>query len=138
MNTSGDSGGPAAHNHSPENGGGEILDAKALDVLRELGGGDAEFLSEIVELFLAEALTRVNEMHAGLEGLEKDRVLQAAHALKSSSAHVGAVEFSRCCAELESHCRSSEQSEDLILTGRRAVAMYAEVQVALKAVLGAI
>ncbi len=135
MSISGDSGGLSAHIHSPGNGGGVILDANAIDVLKELGGDDVEFLTEIIELFLAEGLMRVSEMHAGLEGLETGRVLQAAHALKSSSAHVGAVEFSRCCAELESLCRLEDQGEDLVLTGRRAVAMYSEVQTALKALL---
>jgi len=136
MKTSGESGGPAAHIHSPENGGGVVLDAEALRALEDLGGGDKAFVSEIVELFLAEAVMRVHEMQAGLDGPERERILQAAHALKSSSAHVGAIEFSRCCAELEGLCRSGDGFDDLVLTGRRAVAMYSEVQAALKSLLG--
>lgn len=135
MKISGDSGGPEAHTHSPENGGGVILDGEALRALEDLGGGDSAFVAEIVELFLAEAVTRVHEMQVGLDGPERERVLQAAHALKSSSAHVGAIEFSRCCAELEGLCRAGDGCDDLVPTGRRAVAMYGEVQAALKALL---
>lgn len=135
MKTSGETGGPQAHTHSPENGGGVILDAEALRALEDLGGGDSAFVAEIVELFLAEAVARVHEMQVGLDGPERERVLQAAHALKSSSAQVGAIEFSRCCAELEVHCRAGDGSDDLVPTGRRAVAMYGEVQAALKALL---
>ncbi len=137
MTTTEEPGGLAAHNHRPENGGGVILDTKALDVLLELGGEDPSFVSEVVELFLTDSVIRVDEMSTGLEALEPDRVLRAAHALKSSSAHVGAAEFSRCCGELESLCRSDEQGEDLLLTGRKAVAMYAEVQTALQALIAA-
>jgi len=135
MNTSGDSGGSGTHTHSPENGGGVVLDAEALRALEELGGGDEAFVGEIIELFLAEAVMRVHEMQAGLDGPERERVLQAAHALKSSSAHVGAIQFARCCAELEGLCRTGDGADDLVHTGRRVVAMYGEVQAALKALL---
>lgn len=124
-----------AQTHSTANGGGTVLDASALNALEELGGEGSDLVTEIVELYLTEAVMRVNEIRTGIDLLERERVLQAAHALKSSSASVGAVEFARCCAELEDICRSNEKNEDVVVTGRRAVAMYAEVQVALNALL---
>jgi HPt (histidine-containing phosphotransfer) domain-containing protein len=136
MKSSGDSGGPEAHTHSPENGGGVVIEVEAIRALEDLGGGGTTFIAEIVELFLTDAVMRVHEMQAALDGPERERILQAAHALKSSSAQVGAIEFSRCCAELEGLCRTIDGIDDLVPTGRRAVAMYGEVQVALQALLG--
>jgi len=127
--------GPMSQVHSSENGGGVVLDAAALDALAELGGEGSDFVQEVVSLFLTEAVMRVTEIREGLDRSEYERVLQAAHALKSSSASVGAVEFARCCGELEAHCRSGEDSEKVRPTGARAVAMYAEVQEALTALL---
>lgn len=127
---------PLKRTHSDENGGGAVLDAGALTALAELDSGDgSDIVAEIVGLFLTEAIIRVTEIREGLGEGELDRILQAAHALKSSSASVGAVEFSRCCAGLEQLCRDGVGGDSVAAAGERTVAMYKEVQEALNELL---
>lgn len=127
---------PFERRHSADDGGGLVLEEGALVALAELDAGDgSDIVGEIIGLFLGEAAARVGEIDAGLDSMELDRVLHAAHALKSSSASVGAVHFSRCCAEVERLCREGGSAEEVGLHARRAVSMYTDVQGALQSLL---
>lgn len=78
------------------------LDQGALDELRRLGGD--EFLTELVDTFLADAPAQL----AGLHASDVDEVRRAAHTLKSNGATFGAGRFSELCRELEELAKSGD------------------------------
>jgi HPt (histidine-containing phosphotransfer) domain-containing protein len=75
------------------------LDPAALEELRELGGD--EFVSELVDTFLADA----PPLLAGLHGTDVEEVRRSAHTLKSNGLTLGAAGFAEACAELETLAR---------------------------------
>ena len=86
-----------------------ILDSAVVDSLRELGGeDDPGLLLELVGLFLAEAPTYVEDILAGVEGDDLDRVRRASHALKSSSANMGAASLSTLARSIESSAKAAD------------------------------
>ncbi|MDH5338305.1 MAG: Hpt domain-containing protein [Rubrivivax sp.] len=92
-------GGPAA----------TLLDALALDRLRQLDpDGSRGFLSQVLSTY-RQSLERHLALLSTLsgEGALKP-VGDAAHTLKSSSASVGALDFSRLCAQVESLARAGD------------------------------
>jgi CheY-like chemotaxis protein/HPt (histidine-containing phosphotransfer) domain-containing protein len=78
-----------------------ILDPVALARLREMAGGDAEFLKEIFETFLADAPGMLAEMRHSLEQGDAATLRRVAHSLKSNSADFGAKTLSDLCREVE-------------------------------------
>jgi HPt (histidine-containing phosphotransfer) domain-containing protein len=73
----------------------------ALERLRELAGGDAGFLQEMVETFLADAPGMLVEMRQSLEREDAATLRRSAHSLKSNSADFGARVLYDLCRELE-------------------------------------
>ena len=120
--------------HGPAFGGDPVLDRAAFRALEELAGDDdPDLVSEIIQLYLDDSAGRMNDVEAGFEESEHARIGSAAHALKSSSANIGAVAFSKACADLE-HCVRSTDGVDLDELDRlcgQAFAMYVDVRSAL-------
>jgi HPt (histidine-containing phosphotransfer) domain-containing protein len=79
-----------------------FLDQRALDELRQLGGD--EFLSELVDTFLADAPTLLAALHA----VDADEVRRAAHTLKSNAATFGAGQLSELCRGLEEQAKRGD------------------------------
>lgn len=120
--------------HAPENGGAHVLDRDAFAALEDLAGDDdPELIAELVEIYLEDSQERMNEVSSGATGSEHERVGRAAHALKSSSANIGAVAFSRVCAHLEKQARTEDavDADELEALVEQALSMYAEVREAL-------
>lgn len=121
---------PLDAQHAPELGGGPILDAATFGALADLAGDDdPDLISDLVGLFLEDSRTRVDAIRIGLDGGDAQAIGAAAHALKSSGANIGALAFSRACAELEKLVRTSDEvdaaaMEALVL---RAIGLHAEV-----------
>jgi PAS domain S-box-containing protein len=78
-----------------------VLDPVALERLREMAGGDAGFLQEMIETFLADAPGMLAEMRQSLEREDAATLRRAAHSLKSNSADFGARALYDLCRELE-------------------------------------
>jgi CheY-like chemotaxis protein/HPt (histidine-containing phosphotransfer) domain-containing protein len=78
-----------------------VLDPAALERLREMAAGDAGFLKEMFETFLADAPGMLAEMRQALEQGDAATLRRAAHTLKSNSADFGAKALSDLCRELE-------------------------------------
>jgi HPt (histidine-containing phosphotransfer) domain-containing protein len=78
-----------------------LLDPVALERLREMAGGDAAFLEEMFETFLADAPGMLAEMRQSLEQGDAATLRRAAHSLKSNSADFGAKVLSDLCREVE-------------------------------------
>lgn len=78
------------------------LDVAALDGIRELQRpGEPNLLARIIDLYLDNAPKLLAEMQDGLACGNAQRLRQAAHTLKSSSANIGAASLAARCAELE-------------------------------------
>jgi len=102
---------PARHGDKSESGGGStpVLDADTLARLRQLDpGGQRGFVAQVLRTFdttldrhlggLADAAARQDVAEAG----------RIAHTLKSSSAAIGALAFSRCCFDVEQLARKDD------------------------------
>ncbi len=92
------------------------LDRSVLAGLRELG--DQELLTELADLFLEDVPPRLEALREAIEGGDAASVGRAAHALKGSSANMGALRMSTICAELEDAGHSGELEHALVLLGR--------------------
>ncbi|MEM7515384.1 MAG: Hpt domain-containing protein [Planctomycetota bacterium] len=88
-----------------------VIDLSVIEMLRELGGDDDPGLVvELIDLFLADAPSRIEEIQTGLRTGDFELLERAAHTLKSSSANLGARELSQICLELEDMGRKAEAS----------------------------
>jgi PAS domain S-box-containing protein len=95
---------PAPHEApAPDDGpkSATVLDPAALASLREMVGGEPEFLAELIDTFLADAPQLLADMRGAVEGQDPAGLRLAAHSLKSNSADFGATALSGLCKELE-------------------------------------
>jgi HPt (histidine-containing phosphotransfer) domain-containing protein len=67
--------------------------------------GAAKLLERLVSAYLDWGQRLMGDGQRALDTDNADGLLQAVHTLKSASANLGALEFSRLCAELESLAR---------------------------------
>jgi HPt (histidine-containing phosphotransfer) domain-containing protein len=85
-------------------GEGEItLEPAALQQLQDLGG--AEFIAEVVDVFLADAPTLITSLRNAVEGHDTEELRRAAHTLKSNGATLGAGGFAELCRTVEQHAK---------------------------------
>lgn len=106
----------------------ERLDATALDRLRQLDPDGKHGVVNRVLSTYENSLQRQMELasQAGQQG-DTTAVANVAHLLKSSSAAVGALALSECCASLERRLRAGEavdlgaEVENLLTQGARAL-----------------
>jgi len=89
--------------HNPEEAAmPEALDAAVLDAFRADVGEEANaILLELVDCYLRETPIQVEVLRQDKGLQERDALIRAVHTLKSSSAIVGAMTFSKLCRELE-------------------------------------
>jgi PAS domain S-box-containing protein len=85
---------------------GVTLDAAALETLRELGG--AEFIAEVVDVFLADAPALITSLRSSLECKDTEELRRAAHTLKSNGSTLGAAAFADLCRTVEQHARDGD------------------------------
>jgi CheY-like chemotaxis protein len=85
-----------------------VLDRAKLDELNVLGGGDAEFVRELVRMFNEQAPRYLEAARVALDVNDLVAVAKAAHTLKSSSAYLGARRLSELCKELEGVARGGD------------------------------
>jgi HPt (histidine-containing phosphotransfer) domain-containing protein len=82
------------------------FDPAVLGALRELqANSGADLVSELVEVFLADAPDRIAELLAALEPVDVAGLAHAAHALKGSAATLGVRRLAGLCAALEKQAR---------------------------------
>jgi HPt (histidine-containing phosphotransfer) domain-containing protein len=109
-----------------------ILDPAALENLREMVGGDTEFVSDLIDTFLDQAPQMLADMRQGLASGDVVVVRRSAHSLKSNSAEFGAQALFTLCQEIETMCKSG------VPVGAELVARvedeFAKVKTALRAV----
>ncbi len=71
------------------------------DGLLERLGGDEEFLTEMVVLFLKETPEQIKSIATAIENQDSNETRKTAHTLKGASANIGAVELASVAKELE-------------------------------------
>ena len=80
----------------------EPINPRALDAIRHLPGPNGALLVEkVIGAFLADTPPRFAQLQSAVSAGNAEALRKAAHALKSSSANVGAEHLARLCKELE-------------------------------------
>lgn len=79
-----------------------IIDPAALDSFRQLAGEHASLLiADLLNTYLEDAPGRLDKMHQAVQDADPNVLSDAAHALKSASANLGAKQLAGLCAEAE-------------------------------------
>ena len=86
-----------------------VLDRSALAELNVLGGGDPEFVRELVRLFGEQAPRYIEVARVALDVDDLQAVAKAAHTMKSSSGYLGARRVSELCKQLEQLARAGDK-----------------------------
>ncbi|MEL6675187.1 MAG: Hpt domain-containing protein [Bacteroidota bacterium] len=94
------------------------LDADTREALIDLMDGDAEMIIDLVDTLVECTPELMTELEAGVIQKDADQIRNAAHALKSSNAQLGAMNFAAICGELEELARQSkiERAEAILST----------------------
>jgi HPt (histidine-containing phosphotransfer) domain-containing protein len=79
----------------------EVLDQVAFDDLFESIGGDAEFLAELIDSYLADAPVQIEELRTAIAADDAEAAVRPAHTLKSASASLAALGLAEHCRRLE-------------------------------------
>ena len=80
-----------------------VIDQAQLTSLRELQQpGEADFVTELIDLFLDEATSQLKALHGALMKDDAVEIQRVAHRLKGSSASMGAMQMAALFEELES------------------------------------
>jgi HPt (histidine-containing phosphotransfer) domain-containing protein len=104
--------------------------------LRELGGEDDPGLFiELVNLFLSDTPERLQALSEAMERRDPTALERAAHALKSSSANLGALELSALFRDIEAAGRDKDLSRAAPLVARTRPE-FARVEAALRSEVG--
>jgi CheY-like chemotaxis protein/HPt (histidine-containing phosphotransfer) domain-containing protein len=86
-----------------------VLDGTVLAGIRALEEtGNQGLLERVIRLYLSEAPRLMGEVRSAAEKGDMGSILRAVHALKSSSANVGAIGFSELCRKVEGSMRAGE------------------------------
>jgi HPt (histidine-containing phosphotransfer) domain-containing protein len=83
-----------------------MSDPVNLTRLREATLEDAEFMGELVEMFLTDAADQLVSLEQAIASADWPSTSRTAHRLRGASSNVGAEELARLCSDLEH--RSSE------------------------------
>ena len=109
-----------------------VIDPSALDSLMEITGGDPDFLREMIDVFLADAVDLLAAMDEALVRGDTVVLRRAAHSLKSNAATFGATRLTALARQLEELGETAElPSSPPVLAAARAE--FASVDDALRA-----
>ncbi len=100
---------------------------KLHEVASDIGGDDIEFLAELIDSYLENTRSLLQELHTSFAQQNFDALLRTAHTLKSSSAVIGAEDLSSLCRELETNLRNKNY-EDLDIAVSKIADEYINVQ----------
>ncbi|MFL5726196.1 MAG: Hpt domain-containing protein [Chloroflexota bacterium] len=106
------------------------IDEAAFANLLEMTGGDREFVDELVDTYLAEGETLVDELRAAAAANDTESMVRPAHSMKSSSVNVGAIELGALCRALEEDARTGAVA-DPVGRAKAVEASFAEAKAAL-------
>lgn len=79
----------------------EYLDAETINSIMDLMDGDVEMVLDLVDTLLESNPDLLSEIKLGIDNNDSPQIREAAHALKSSNAQLGALEFAKICLAME-------------------------------------
>ena len=82
------------------------IDDAAFANLLEITGGDYEFVDDLVDTYLEDGANQIAALRAGTASSNLEDLVRPAHAMKSSSVNVGALELGAMCRHLEEDARA--------------------------------
>jgi HPt (histidine-containing phosphotransfer) domain-containing protein len=82
------------------------IDQATLEALLESIGGDAEFMVELIDTYLADAPEQVEALRGALAAADVADLVRPAHTLKSASASLGALGLAERCRQLETSAKA--------------------------------
>jgi two-component system sensor histidine kinase/response regulator len=110
-----------------------VLDPAAIDGMREMVGGDDEFLVDLIDTFLKDAPRMLSEMRQALEAGDAEVLRRVAHSLKSNSDSFGATALGDLCRGVERMGKANAlEGTDALIA--RADAEFVRVQAAIETV----
>ncbi|MEM6344575.1 MAG: Hpt domain-containing protein [Bacteroidota bacterium] len=89
----------------------EYLDSDSLEMIFDLMDGDAEMIIDLVDTLTETTPDLLEELDAGVKSQNPSQIREAAHALKSSNAQLGALDFSELCRQMEEKGKREELEE---------------------------
>jgi two-component system sensor histidine kinase/response regulator len=81
------------------------VDPVVLNAMLEMVGGDVDFLDELVDTYLDDAVSQLEAMRIAAPG-DADGLVRPAHSMKSNSANMGAMALAQMCRDLEASARA--------------------------------
>jgi HPt (histidine-containing phosphotransfer) domain-containing protein len=96
---------------------GSTIDRRAIDDLRANIGGDDEFLTELIDEFLADTPLQLASLRQALGAADAEEARRAAHTLKGTSRTFGADALGLLCQEVESSVQAGELGACLARVG---------------------
>lgn len=112
-------------------GAAPVLDAAALDKLRELDPkGDNRLIQRVMQAFETSVARLLPQLHEAQRNGDPGGIRHVVHTLKASSASIGALLLSQQCADIETRIRIGEADG----LESRLAAVYAELDNVMKAV----
>ena len=88
----------------------DAIDLPTMAKLEEIDDG-ADFVSELIKVFLADLDTRIAEIQLQVEKDDKKGISGTAHAIKGSCGHFGARSLMAICASIEAQARHSPEED---------------------------
>jgi signal transduction histidine kinase/CheY-like chemotaxis protein/HPt (histidine-containing phosphotransfer) domain-containing protein/PAS domain-containing protein len=113
-----------------------VIDRGVLDELLEMGGGDRDFLAEMIDSYLTTAPALLEKLRVSASSGDAATLRLAAHTLKSGSKDMGATTLAAIFAELENFGHQGELAPTPALVAE-AESLFSQVAAALAAVRGA-
>ncbi len=97
----------------------KLLDMNAIKRIKDLGGqDDSTFLQQVINMFLKQAPSIVDEILIYEKNGDIEKMWQAAHKLKGSSMNIGAKWLAAVCKQVEIKGRESELKDIGLLTSQ--------------------
>ena len=87
------------------------IDAQILQNLREYDDEDDPFVDILIETYLNEAPQHLEGIRTAVQSQDAKILKESAHTLKSSSAQLGAMQFSQLCKEIEYMGRAGMETD---------------------------
>ena len=84
------------------------LHIETIEMLKALDPSNKTFLKELIEAYTSSAISHLSEAQIAITKSDAKSLREAAHALKSSSGNLGALQFADLCDELETTAQSGD------------------------------
>lgn len=97
------------------------------EVARDIGGEDPDFMIELIDSYLDNTQSLLQELYTGFAQKNFEVMVRAVHTLKSSSSVIGAKDLSTLCRELETTLRN-QTYEDLDITINKITDEFANIK----------